>query len=342
MSEKREAAMRLFGALSGVDEAYLAACEEDEGTGTPVVGENSGKAAGRRAVRGGSGAGAASGIISFAGRYGRQVAAVLCLAVLGASIFAYQISKSKGGYFTAEQGVTEDSLMQENGMSQSPAAVPEAMDAEPEESEKQMSGNKSDGSTFSGALPGQTETDKYEPGITDFASQNRVTESVKDIKLSDSLSEEMSLEKTAELAVIGSYLPDVWPKQGSISNITRIVGDDAENEKVVIHWFYGGDSSEGFELTIENLGEAKPQEAMGSSVFPAEEFTEECVEACMETEENDTAGADTLRGSFGVLYRTGEGENVLVSFSGCGSVEEVWAMFKSVSAPSVRTPRKAG
>lgn len=86
-TEKREAAMRLFGALSGVDEAYLEASESAGGGKLVPFGRLAG----------------------FRRRYGRLVAAVLVLCVLGAGYAGVRSLEGGSVNNMATQNLAEDS-----------------------------------------------------------------------------------------------------------------------------------------------------------------------------------------------------------------------------------------
>lgn len=339
-ARRREGAMRLFGALSGVDEEYLAACES----------ESCGKVL------------AFSGFGGFARRYGMMFAAALCLAVLGIGYLTLQtapraknLSDStafSGGYGVASR--EEAAADAVDGMQ--PEAAPQEVGAEDLNTELSMAQIQNAPS----AASKQEESKRFAgEGCEEdsLAQQNRMSdaESLGGAKSG----EEMTLEQAGRLAVVGEYLPDVWPAQGEI---TRLVGEDtAGAEWVSLTWSYAN-QWDSFVLSVENLGEALPayiEEAVADQkkpetydenlyeipyaetlpkeyltvfqdpVFEGDTFDKDCVRARLISPSGDSGDTGTPRGRFRVLYR--EGDNyVLVRFNGRGNVDEIWDLLSSM------------
>lgn len=294
MSYEKKSAMRLFGALSGVDEAYLAACEEDKGAGEARV----------------------SGPAVFVHRYGRAMAAAFCLVVLGAGFLGYQTGRFADKPAEDNAGGAADMTSMERGPAEAAADEPE------------MAYN----SIY--APESARQEAKTEENLTDGigGDGNVSTEALQAESASGS---GITLDEARKLAVVGDYLPDIWPEQGSVAQVSC---DDAQgSETLAVGWSYG-EGRGGFRLTITNLGDiASEEKAMeGYPVYKAEEFSRECVEeniAGQSDGRNDTDVADLANvasGSFGVLYRTRDEAYVSVRFEGSGSVDEIWEMMSSV------------
>lgn len=344
--EKREAAMRIFGALSGVDEAYLAACEEDNCNCNSN--NNTGK-------------GAKSGIAVFGRRYGRAAAAVLTVAVLGASFMVYQTNNSKDGTANFSGMPADVGGAFTNGATMQDAAVMEA--ETPMEHQEQRAG-------------AAVQSDTNEEGMVSEDVERYALQSVEEADREDQMEElssqlnahtenaqgEMKKQKeitqleAAKLAVVGDYLPDSWPTRGSIGQIS--CNDTAGEESLTIRWSYG-DNIDDFELSIVNMGDTQPmtvadvskpesyderlykvshgetvpdeyRQVYADAVFREEEFTKECVAARIVAYMDDTGDTVSFRGRFGVLYQTEDGTFVVVRFNGSGIVDEIWEMMESV------------
>lgn len=342
-ARRREGAMRLFGALSGVDEEYLAACESESG----------GKVL------------AFSGFGGFARRYGMVFAAALCLAVLGIGYLTLQtapraknlsgstsMNEENGKFFLfAPEGGAADAA---DGMQ--PEAAPQAAGAEDLNTELSMAQIQNAPS----AASKQDECKRFAGEVCeeDSLAQENGMSVEESLGIAES-GEEMTLEQAGRLAVVGEYLPDVWPAQGEI---TQLVGDDtAGAEWMSLTWSYANQQDR-FVLSVENLGEALPayiEEAVADPekpktydknlyemfnaemlseeylavfqdpVFEGETFDKDCVRARLISPSGDSGDTGTPRGRFRILYR--EGDNyVLVRFNGRGNVDEIWDLLSSM------------
>ena len=241
--EKREAAMRLFGALSGVDEAYLAACEEDNCN----CNDNTGK-------------GAKSGIGVFVRRYGRAAAAVLTLAVLGASFMVYQTNNSKDGTAYFSEKAAESGGAFTNGTMMQDAAVMGAETPMEQQEQRVASSVRSDANE-EGMVSEDVERYTLQPAEgADREDQMEELDSQLNAHTENAQGEmkkqkEITQLEAAKLAVVGDYLPDTWPTRGSISQIS--CDDTAGEETLTIRWSYG-DNIDDFELSIINMGDTQP------------------------------------------------------------------------------------
>lgn len=289
--KKRMAAMRLFGALSGVDEEYLAKCEADA-------------------------AGAAKGNIVFFERfghfvrkYGMAVAAVFCVAVLGASVAGYRL----GG------GKTADSNMQNSGMA--PArnntaeiAVEEKID------ETQIYADES--TTATGLQDGVQNLQAEIPQSDSLQQEKALETEYMDM-------EDRKLEEARAVSVVGEYLPDVFPESGEMDYLDTV--DTEGQEKIVLGWNTGSrDAAENwFYLSIENLGDSRPDQTGTYTFFEEGEFTEGDVEEYIAS--NTAYSADVQRDgkTLSVLYEE-QGNYVMLTIWGEPSGKEVWEMLNSV------------
>ncbi|MCM1099963.1 MAG: hypothetical protein NC079_06315 [Clostridium sp.] len=343
-ARRREAAMRLFEALSGVDEEYLAAGEAEVD-----VEENRAENTGRRADR--------HGAVPFLQRYGKAVAAALCLAVLGASYLSLRYgviprsADSSGGmardmngapaWESAAEAQMYDTapmaVAQSEGNFAGGAAEDGAAGIGYAQSPEAAAGAANDGVDQQLALNGvenqkgnvTTElTEKSKEGLQVMIDDTSAT----------TASKEITVRQAQQYAVVGAFLPTVWPADGEV---TAVYGDDtAGQESVTFRWTYGNQWDD-FTVTVQNLGEDVPDyvtvsmadkaapETCDDPVFRAEDFDRDCVEARIVSNGGDRGDTDTPRGRFAVLYQSGE-EYVLVSFNGRGSTEEIWEMMDSV------------
>lgn len=354
---RMEAAMRLFSALSGVDEEYLAASET-----------RAQRADKRRSV-------------VFWRRYGRVMAAALCLAAFGT------------GYFSLRQGVTHKSAdLAGNAMTGGTAnagaasdAMNAAMDTDMEDGmavaisrQQESDGNAASMKNHAGepnmevgggpdAAKIELESAKSESEQTVRAHENGIL-SIQEATgdgLNDMHKEgvqaagkEITLAQAMTYEVVGDCLPTVWPSGGEI---TRVYGNDIEGgETVTMGWTYvnGWDT---FLLSVDNLGDTLPDavedclvdqtkpetydvrlyeipyadtvpeeylQVFTDPVFRADDFDGDCVEARMASF-SDAGDTDTPRGNFRVLYRSGA-NYVLVRFNGRGDADEILTMLESV------------
>lgn len=341
--EKREAAMRIFGALSGVDEAYLAACEEDNCYYNSNNNSDTGK-------------GAKSGIAVFVRRYGRAAAAVLTLAVLGTSFMVYQTNNSKDGTANFSGMPADVGGAFTNGATMQDAAVMEA--ETPMEHQEQRAGAavQSDTNEEGARIEERCAAQSMEEAAKEMDSISQLNSYIDEDQSEMEKQKEITQLEAAKLAVVGDYLPDAWPTQGSISQIS--CNDTAGEESLTIRWSYG-DNIDDFELSIINMGDTQPvtvadvskpesyderklevshgetatgayNQARADVVFREEEFTKECVAARIVAYMDDTGDTVSFRGRFGVLYQTEDGKFVVVRFNGSGIVDEIWEMMESI------------
>lgn len=309
---KREGAMRLFGALSGVDEEYLAGCEAD-------------KQASRGAVR--------FWRTGFVRRYGAAVAAALGVIVLGISAYVYQFS---GGGKTASM----DCAPQENVAARLENAgeqkdfPQEGVEAAEDEAAEAPAGGQLLGDTADENLtaPRQEEQSMMQQDgsmSVKMTDQKEKMDGLAEEKISG---ERITLEQARAVPTVGEYLPDELPVDSGECEVYAVT--EPGQEKVMLVWNREPETedSEWFCLEIDNLGENGPAWTDSSTLLAAEELTKEAVESVIGTRSGEDAGTGTRGGygaMLGILYEE-EGEYVLLTYRGEMTAKQVWEMLGSV------------
>lgn len=322
-TERKGCALRLMEALSGVDEDLLERCEgEDRICLRPMR------------------------------QIWRAAAAVLCLAVVGAAGWggyrlAHVADSSSGG--DGAQSIRVDEGAEEmaagGGIEEDMCGV----QGIPEGKQEEGAGVRSpeEGGTDSGGLQ-----------ISDTRGQDAVTEAGKGMEESESLPEDeeaclelqhqkLTEEEARAMSLVGNYVPTALP-EGYVFEEARSMMD-TEEENLTLCWSRGMDyimlSVEKREELPDTMdvarrecyderlyqipyGETVPEEyrdSFNDPVFAVEDLSLEVIESRMKSYD-DSGDTDTPRGNFCVLYPDG----VLVRFSGRGTAEEIWAMFRSM------------
>lgn len=303
LNEKRNEAIRLFGAMSGVEEEYLAACE-DYKKAKP------------------------KGVIVFMQKYGKGMAAVLCLAVLGAGFVSMQQVANSD-----KAAVDMDFAMNAATASQECAEEPRA-EAEMEESLREEL--MTDGAISNSAVSGTASENKEisaEPEMPnpesimqessvpakDYVDENGRGDDLKGIE------EEMTLEAAKELAVVGEYVPDSWPEDGVFVDVSGVRETGAESVKIL--WM-DNDMQEVFVVKVENIGKDLPewvQEGIRQDcVVQRDEFSKEFI---VMNGKASSGNADIVETDIGVLHENSS-NYVLVRFMGKGTVEQIWELLQ--------------
>ena len=266
---KQDGAIRLFGALSGVDEKYLVACENEKKQG---------------------------GVVVFMHKYGKAMAAVLCLAVLGAGYMAMQTSVKYNDCATSE----------------APQAVAGA------------GAERNEAKDMEAAASDAPEADGMEESVLENAEQLQDSTS-SEHSAQSSATVEMTLTEARVLNVVGQYIPTDWPTGGVVSQVLGF--EKAGEASVTLFWTYN-ETKDGFFINIDNLGEELPdwvtEEISEDYIVAKEDFTKEYVESQMKSA-SETDDKDVLTGRFGILYEDASGY-VLVRFNGSGNVDEIWEL----------------
>lgn len=303
LNKKQDGAIRLFGALSGVDEKYLAACEDDKAAAVSQ-----------------------SGVLVFMRKYGKGMAAVLCLAILGAGYFAMQtgVKYDAGGMSTAPQAVTEADGAK-NMMDMEAAASEAPMADAMEESVLENAGEAPE--TSNSAASGSTAMD----GVSDFESEKEKGQENQNIATPEQSVQspgmvEMTLEEAGGVDVVGRYIPTNWPANGEI---TAVFGcTDAGSQSVTVYWTREkeGDS---LWVRVDYLGTKLPDwvqsEVDTGHMVYEDDFTKEYLESQIKTSDGGSGNTDNFGGDVGVLYKELSGY-VLVRVSGSGTADEIWQL----------------
>lgn len=313
LTEKnREDAMRIFEALSHVDEELLARCEE------PVE---------KNFVRKRS--------IWY---YGSAVAACLCLFICGAALVNGRVflNKSSG----ADGAVSLDSVKEEMAV--------DAGGAEPRE-EAQSAAYVSDAVGTQGdmqeAAAGENEAMVTESGI---AASDGTAKNSQESQKENTDGEKITLQEARSVAVFGEYVPDCLPSGYVLESVYREKnGETGGTESISLCWAHGMDSifwtismADAASISVVDISRPEtydvhlyeipyadtvPQEyrrSFDNPVFAEADFSLELVKSRMKVVA-DVGDTDTPRGDFSVLYENG----VLVRFSGRGDAESIYQMF---------------
>lgn len=313
LTEKnREDAMRIFEALSHVDEELLARCEE------PVE---------KNFVRKRS--------IWY---YGSAVAACLCLFICGAALVNGRVflNKSSG----ADGAVSLDSVKEEMAV--------DAGGAEPRE-EAQSAAYVSDAVGTQGdmqeAAAGENEAMVTESGI---AASDGTAKNSQESQKENTDGEKITLQEARSVAVFGEYVPDCLPSGYVLESVYREKnGETGDTESIRLCWTHGMDSifwtismadaasnsvvdisrPETYDVHLYEIpyADTVPQEyrqVFDNPVFAEADFSLELVKSRMKVI-SDVGDTDTPRGDFSVLYENG----VLVRFNGRGDAESIYQMF---------------
>ncbi len=307
LNEKRKGAIRLFEAMSGVDESYLAACEDYKKTKT-------------------------KGVVVFMQKYGKGMAAVLCLAVLGAGyVSMMQVANSNKATTdcapafsmatTQEQCEAEESVRMEaaeEGMPDGDMLADNALDGA-------LAGSSATEYKEIGAEQDEArpETETYKSGVT---AEEPESEFVKEDDFGSTV-EEITLEEARKLAVVGKYIPQNWPEDEGVANIWVSKNITENGSKNVYLFWESNTTNVVYRVVVENLGtelQESVQEKLGKNIIRSEEFGKEFIVA---NGKSAGGGQDVTDADFAVLHNN-DSEYVLVHFMGNGSVEQIWGLLQ--------------
>lgn len=300
--EKRQGAIRIFEALSGVDQELLERSEAENKKGTAVF--------------------------SFA-RGSKILAAALCFVVLGAgALTGRRLLLSGGASSRSSQSVQEMSAFdaadaqggQDNGEQS-------AMAQDSPEGETAMAQDSPEGEAAM-AQGSITEEAVEREAAQEEADSEAVQDSQIDYSSKSSSAQELSEEQARQTAVLGAYVPTILP-EGYVFDRANITSDET-GETLFIMWINGMDEiSLGLSLQdAENLlfVDVENPETFDNPVFRSSDLSEELISSRIKIYE-DAGDTSTPRGSFAVYY---EEDGVLVSFTGRGDAESIWKMFASI------------
>lgn len=312
LTEKnREDAMRIFEALSHVDEELLARCEE------PVE---------KNFVRKRS--------IWY---YGSAVAACLCLFICGAALVNGRVflNKSSG----ADGAVSLDSMKEEM-----------AVDAGGAEAGGEVAGSVECPSEAVEGIAKQSQESKKENAIedyTDVTSGQQQNTAVAESCLPYE-GEKITLQEARSVVVFGEYVPDCLPSGYVLESVYREKnGETGGTESISLCWTHGMDSifwtismADAASISVVDISRPEtydvhlyeipyadtvPQEyrqVFDNPVFAEADFSLDIVKSRMKVIP-DAGDTDTPRGDFSVLYENG----VLIRFNGRGDAESIYRMF---------------
>lgn len=322
-------AIRIFEALSGVDEELLARSEEGTAKVLPLW------------------------------RYSKVIAACFCLIVAGGLTWgafrvSFQSEKSTDQAMPrsmeeiAEEitaDVTEDEMprsMEEITADITDGAAQDDSGAGSSTGQYSMSGGSENNE---GAL---LERD-MQPETDDFPVQQAAVECVEE--KSDDTRQRIEEKEAYATEGLGAYIPAVLPAGYAFEGAYRKQNPDTgEYDSINITWTKGMDSifltvekAEASNIALTDLskpetynvhlydipyGETVPREyweAFNNPVFGAADLSLELIEARMKAVQ-DLGDTGTPRGDFSVLYEN----DVLIRFNGDGTAQEIWEMFQSV------------
>lgn len=300
--EKRQGAIRIFEALSGVDQELLERSEAENKKGTAVF--------------------------SFA-RGSKILAAALCFVVLGAGAFTgRRLLLSGGASSRSSQSVQEmaafDAADAQGGQDNGEQS---AMAQDSPEGETAMVQDSPEGEAAM-AQGSITEEAVEREAAQEEADSEAVQDSQIDYSSKSSSAQELSEEQARQTAVLGAYVPTILP-EGYVFDRANITSDET-GETLFIMWINGMDEiSLGLSLQdAENLlfVDVENPETFDNPVFKSSDLSEELISSRIKIYE-DAGDTSTPRGSFAVYY---EEDGVLVSFTGRGDAESIWKMFASI------------
>lgn len=337
-SRQMDKAMRIFEALSGVDEELLARSEERN-----------------------------EAIIPGVWRYTRAIAACFCLIAAGGLVWGvYKLTPLQDK--AAEQAVPQALNESVQRIADNTEGVP--YDLQDGAKEAAVIANEDGNGGLdvkqveqSGNAPIKNEvTEKIflDEGMNNGVFGEKAYEekdSADELKLESACGmlldsrEKVSEEEARATEGLGSYIPALLPSGYGFESARREENpDNGEYDSISIVWSKGMDSvflfiekvdpanvaltdldkPETYNVHLYDIpySQTLPQEyydAFHNPVFRAGDLSLELIEARMKTIQ-DAGDSDTPRGDFSVLYD----EGILVRFNGDGTPQEIWEMFSSV------------
>lgn len=330
--KKMSDAMRIFEALSGVDEELLIRCEEKETKVRPLW------------------------------YYGKVLAACLCFVVMGALLWSVRpvmdtASKSAGSV-----------EMEPAAAAEAPEAAKEEAACESGTAPEEDSGLKDvvtesrieEDESFRQEAAKQ-ESAKSESALQD-AAINSQQAAIQDLQGSlESVSadvtggapldkrKELTLKEAEKVDVLGEYVPTVIPA-GYVFEGAWLTEDSTSQkaERISLCWVNGMDDISitiSFAADVKTVDVAKTEaydvhqyeipyastvpkeyrDIFNNPVFSEKDFSQKIVEMRMKVVA-DAGDTDTPGGKFAVLYENG----ILVEFNGDGDVESIYMMLDSV------------
>ncbi len=311
--KKLEGAMRIFEALSGVDEQLLERCQ-----GKDIPSQNK----------------KPQGLWY----YGKVMAACFCLVIIGSALWA------GGNLLFSSTGMSKDTAVEsEQNKSDLEGVVWEAACEEAEVEEP----------AAAQTVKGEQKAGKTEMSTNEQIQDTSIAiDSIvqQEACLPDTR-QSITLEEAKETPVFGVYIPSVLPEGYVFESAYKMEGADTEEcTQITVVWCNGMDSiqwcvskvdineftlavvskPETYDVHLYEIpyAESVPQEYRGqfdNPIFAVNDFSETIVEARMKTVA-DSGDTDTPRGSFAVLYE----EGILVEFNGRGDAKSIYSMFEVI------------
>ncbi|MBE5884722.1 MAG: hypothetical protein E7291_10015 [Lachnospiraceae bacterium] len=342
MSQKEKKladAMRIFEALSGVDEELLIRCEDD--CGEPILVKKP------RPIW----------------YYGKVLAACFCFVVCGAvllhigtTVFQNTGNSADSAVQEVEEAAVEECAVEEDGVLADIAdSLPDVAGAVvADEEAKAVGGTQEEGITTEGAVEEYVAVKESATGTNEQSAQSSekdeaLIQNQQECDCLPDLRREISLEEAKQVVALGEYVPDILPA-GYVFESCMGKSNQETGEVIGLSlcWTKGMDSimlniskvdvadimvtdvskPETYNVHLYDIpyADTVPDEyrsCFHNPVFAVEDFSLAVVEARIKVieEAGDTA---TPRGNFALLYE----EGILVEFSGRSDAESIYEMLK--------------
>ena len=328
--KKMAGAMRIFEALSGVDEDLVVRCEATVSS-RPFW------------------------------YYGKVMAACLCFVVMGVLLW------SVGPAFKNSKESAESAEMALVASGETPAAAPDMQDGTSMQNtpmeeimEEGVAESIAENSSGSSAYSQSGDTGAGESVKQENAIENQNAE-IQDLQGSKSGTQdsvttescpldkrkEMTLKEAKTVAVLGAYVPETIPADYIFESARVMENGSGEAELISLSWMKGMDdihitiSLASPDIAVVDINKPEtynvhqyeipyatsvPDEyrkIFNHPVFAEKDFSLKIVEARMKVVA-DAGDTDTPRGNFAVLYDNG----ILIEFNGNGDAESIYAMLK--------------
>lgn len=305
--EKRDGAMRIFEALSAVDEELLA---QSEASVTPIL--------------------------PFWYRHSKGLVAAVCLVVLGVSAWSATTIFSPAGAVAPRANVAADSAVQESSDMEREVAATEGAMADAEQYDQaapeawELRENAAEESMPETATEGIKEVapeKKEELGETESTVDNDKKDALLGGTMSDKMNSGSGIKELTEsearaMDVVGAYVPESFPK-GYVFDAAR-GGSLGEQHDLFVCYTSG---MEDITLSLSTEAEEFLDFAdVENPIYYAEDLSLELIDSRMKICE-DKGDTSTPLGVFAVYYKEG---GVLIKFSGRGSAEKILEMFASI------------
>lgn len=302
--ERKEEALRIMEALSGVDQDLLARSEGLDG----VAGTKQGQ-------------GREGKVLRFMNRHGRAMAACLCLAVLGAAYLMLELrlgnemndSAEKSGGAHCEDDVNNEPKFFLQAQERETEGEAERSAAELAEGECQADGWNGEDAMTDGEVNGIHAEDDKQFAVSPEMTQDGVANSEDFFPAQVPQEPEehvLSLEEARAVEALGAYVPEALPDDCKF--VGAVYEEKESGSRLVLTWT---DGRQPIRLALSQTPFAEPEEAEGAgrAVYPADAAWEDVF---WQPERDGKL-------QFAVLY----GDGVLAEYEGCLGREGVLKMF---------------